>query len=401
MLSDNYSKSLMYSTVINNSLIDSKCISELIESGVMDTYKDIFEVIRKGCIDGDVSDKTKFKIEDANSHLGDLIARYEHYEEVLRRNGIKVISDESDYYPDIWKDLKGMPRVIYIRGDENALKKIDECGSVSIVGSREPGRYSEYATADITSKLTEKGIVIVSGMALGIDRAAHKAALDSGGVTVGVMPGGCEQIYPHQNEDIYNRMIREGSAVISEMPPESGVKKQYFPSRNRLISALSDCCLIMEAGEFSGTLHTASFAAYQGRDVYVLPNNIYAGNCIGGLKLINDGAFVLLSAKDVIDSVAERLLYRKLNSGLMTDAEEGRARLESIRRSLDENPEEVPDYDVSQLILSELEIRPMTADDICSKLKIQFYRVSQILSEMELNGTLHLERGKYALTMSH
>ena len=391
----------MYTAVMNNSLIDSKCISELLECGILDTYKDIFELIQSDKDISDISDKSAFKIKDARDHVNDLTETYTRYEKIIRKCGIKVISTDSGYYPAIWKGLTGMPRVLFLRGNETALKKLDEMGAVSIVGSRDAGRYSLYATGEFTSRLASKGIVIVSGMALGIDRAAHKAAMDSGGVTVAVMPCGCDQIYPFQNADIYNRMISTGSAVVSEMPPESSVKKQYFPSRNRLISALSDCCLIMEAGEYSGTLHTASFAAYQGRDVYVLPNNIYADNCTGGLKLINDGAFILLDEKDVIDSVAERLLYRKIDSQILTDSEKKLVELETIRRKIDKTPEDVCDNDVAVVVEDELSVRSLTADEICSKLKLPFYRVSQILSEMELNGRVCIEKGKYALTMLH
>lgn len=390
----------MYSVVINNSLIDGRCITELLDKKVCGSYKDVFELIRDRDIPEDISERNAVKIREAKDHIADLIEAYHKYESIIRKNNIKVISDDSDNYPDIWKGLSGMPKVIYLRGREDALKKIDECGAVSVVGSREPGRYSEYATREFVTKLAAKGLVTVSGMALGIDRAAHMAAMDAGGVTVAVMPGGCEQIYPSQNRDVYERIIKGGSAVISEMPPDSGVKKQYFPSRNRLISALSDCCLIMEAGEYSGTLHTASFAAVQGRDVYVLPNNIYADNCIGGLKLIKDGAYILLSDKDVIDSVAEKLLVRKVDAVLSRGTGHEGIDTALIRKELDRDPASVSDKDVGFIIRDELSIKNMSADEICSRLKMPFYRVSQILSELELDGLVQMERGKYSLTMS-
>ena len=183
------------------------------------------------------------------------------------------------------------------------------------------------------------------------------------------------------------------------MPPDTEVKKQYFPSRNRLISALSDCCLIMEAGEYSGTLHTASFAANQGRDLFVLPNNIYADNCIGGLKLINDGASILLKSDDVIDSVAEKLLYRKMSdSSLVTH--DSRAELNRIRQMIDRTPEDVSDDDVGKVILDELQVRHMTCDELAGAIKIPFYRISGILSDLELKGQIFTEKGKFALTIA-
>ena len=391
----------MYSVVVNNTRIDHKCMEELVDKAVIDSYKDIYDFIAGDKSVEDISDINIIKIKEARLSIAMLNEQYKQYEQIILSKGIKVISMESEYYPVIWSGLSGMPKVLFVRGDPQVLKDIDRNGSVSMVGSRDPGRYSCYATAEFASKLAGKGVIITSGMAVGIDRVAHETAVDSGGKTLAVMPCGCEQIYPLQNEDVFMKIINGGGAVLSELPPMSGVRKQYFPARNRLISALSDCCLIMEAGEHSGTLHTASYAAAQGRDVYVLPNNIYADNCIGGLRLINDGASILLDENDIIDSVAEKLLYRKADMIPSYDSSERRMRIREIKKKVDKTPEEVSSAEIKELIEDELSIKDMSADMLCSRIKLPFYRVSEVLSELELDGKAVLQRGKYTLVKTH
>ena len=388
----------MYSAVMNNSLIDWRCVNELTESGTIDSYLEIYDLIRSDIPEG-LTERTTVRLKDAAGNRAVINKAYEQYEKIISAKDIKVISSESGHYPEIWQDLPGMPRVFFARGDITAIDRIDTNGSVAVVGSRDAGRYPLYATKSFVTRLAEKKVVIVSGMAMGIDRAAHQAAMDAGGTTVAVMPCGADRIYPTQNNDVYERIVSGGGVVISEMPPGTGVKKQYFPSRNRLISALSDCCLIMEAGEYSGTLHTASYAAYQGRDVFVLPNSIYADNSMGGLKLINDGAGVLLDVNDVIDSIAEKLLYRKVSFGSLTESPED-MKLAGIRNELERFPENVSDDDLMLVIRDELTERNMTSDELASGLRLPIYRITSLLPEMEMRSLIHKERGKYALTLS-
>ena len=179
------------------------------------------------------------------------------------------------------------------------------------MGSRSPSKYAQYATDQICKELGEKSVTIVSGMAYGIDRQAHLSSVKTKGGTIAILAGGVDNIYPPKNKDIYDLISRNG-LIISEMPPGQQPLRQYFPSRNRLIAGLTDCTVVMEAGAVSGTLHTASFAANQGKEVFVLPNNIYFENAKGGLKLLEDGGNVLLGADNVIDSVARSVMYKRM-----------------------------------------------------------------------------------------
>ena len=243
-------------------------------------------------------------------------------------------------------------------------------------------------------------------MAYGIDRQAHLSSVNSKGGTIAVLAGGVDNIYPPSNKDIYDLICSNG-LILSEMPPGQQPLRQYFPSRNRLIAGLSDCTLIMEAGAVSGTLHTASFAAGQGKEVFVLPNSIYYENASGGLKLLEDGGNVLLNADSVIDSIARTLMFKRMDMGCAGEmyycgddlSEFGdEANIEALRELSKINPEALNDNDWKMLIKDALTLKPLCADDLCAVTTLPFYKISKLLTELELNGTVCQENGKYSLT---
>lgn len=333
-------------------------------------------------------------IEDAVNNSDKVKAAVDRYAKIADANNIKVIGKGNKYYPHIWEYLSGMPPVLFVRGDCNTLRDLDVYGGCSIVGTRDPGRYALYATKEFSQKIGKKNIVIVSGMALGIDRMAHEACLDVGGRTIAVLPGGCDVIYPYQNYDIYERICGTG-AVVSEMPPGQEVIKQYFPSRNRLISALSDVCLVMEAGQHSGTLHTASFAANQSRDVFVLPNSIYADNSIGGLELLRDGAEVLIDVDTVCERIRDSVLDRETEVTECIDGDD----IEDLWERARYDSESLSEEDWKTLICDEISERPKNIDDICVSLGIPFSFLSALVTNLETEGRIANERGKYVLTI--
>lgn len=347
-----------------------------------------------------LSGRTKALVADAVKNSDKVRKATEKYAKLTEDNNIQVIAKGDRYYPKIWEYLNGMPPVLFVKGDIRTLPEIDYCGAASIVGSRSAGRYSIYATREFSSELSKKHVVIVSGMAMGIDRHAHEACLDAKGKTLAVMPGGCDVIYPYQNSDIYGRICENG-AVLSELPPGQEIIKQYFPSRNRLISALSDVCLIMEAGEHSGTLHTASFAAAQSRDVFVLPNSIYEGNSIGGLKLLRDGAEVLIDVDTVYERIKEQLSYRKDSlppepGGALYPEKPDIEELRSMSKAC---PDEIDECGWKELICDEISERPKNIDELCVSLGIPFSYLSSLVTGLETEGRVASERGKYVLTI--
>jgi DNA processing protein len=168
------------------------------------------------------------------------------------------------------------------------------------VGSRKVSAYGKDVTAKLARKLAEQGIVIISGLALGVDGVAHRAALEAGGLTVAVLPSPVERVYPATHRQLAEQILRQGGALISEYPAATETLRHHFIERNRLVSGLADVLLITEAAEKSGTLHTARFALEQGRDVMAVPGNITNPNSVGCNNLLKAGAHTATSYEDVL-----------------------------------------------------------------------------------------------------
>ena len=391
---------IRYDTPMNYKTIAELKGAGLLNDGDRIVFDDIARIMRNlknACI----SQRAKEIISETAKKEYEVKTSALRYMKTAEKNDIKVITSEDKDYPFPWTVLSGMPEIVFIRGDASILSHITSCGSCAMVGSREPGRYSLYATGEFSEQLSRKGVIIVSGLALGIDRKAHETCLDAGGKTIAVVAGGTDVIYPYQNRDIYDRLCSDG-LILSELPPGKEVKRQYFPSRNRLISALGDVCLIMEAGMYSGTLHTASFAASQGKDVFVLPNSIYSGGSMGGLLLLRDGAEVLIDSDTVYDRISGEVDNRKIILGEKFIPEgcvsEGN-RLKTLRNTAKTKPGNLTEEDWKDLICDELSERPRNIDDLFVSLGIPFSFLSAIVTGLESEGRISNERGKYVLTI--
>ena len=398
-----------YSAMMLNSDINYKTLNDLTEHNAINDYRGLHnmdllkEIVKENF---DLKPETVHKVKYLIDSFSDIEKIANIYKQIASDNNIGVISCLDKYYPYNWKYLSGMPKVFYYCGNYSIVERMTLGGSVAVVGSRSPSKYAEYATDNICKALGEKGIAIVSGMAYGIDRQAHISSVNTSGGTIAVLAGGVDNIYPPKNRDIYE-LIRDKGVIISEMPPGQKPLRQYFPSRNRLIAGLSDCTLVMEAGSVSGTLHTASFAAGQGKEVFVLPNNIYYENAMGGLKLLEDGGNVLLNAEGVIDSVARSLMYKRMDMGCpaelyyqeqLKDDFSDQANIEALRELARVKPEVLTDENWKSIIKDSLTLRPMCADELCVLTTLPFYKVSKLLTELELNGTVCQDKGKYSLT---
>lgn len=405
---DNSIKDFFYSAVMMNTDINYKTLTDLTDNKAITNYRDLAD---KYLLDRIVSAPPALKPETVNriSNLSDSYIRIMDialgYKNIADKENISVKSCLDKDYPYNWKMLSGMPKVFYFKGSYDIITRMTLNGSCAVVGSRNASKYSVYATEKICGVLGNKGITIVSGMAFGIDRSAHLASVSTPGGTVAVLAGGADNIYPPANKDIYDAIAAQG-LIVSEMPPGQKPLRQYFPSRNRLIAGLSDCTLIMEAGAVSGTLHTASFAAAQGKEVFVLPNNIYYENALGGLKLLEDGGNVLLGPDSVIDSIARSVMYKRIGIGCRgeipfldkDDEFENAANVAVLRELARANPEELTDNNWKMLISDALTLKPLCADELCNITSLPFYKVSKLLTELELNGTVCQEKGKYSLT---
>lgn len=237
-----------------------------------------------------------------NGAYQDLISKdiRKQSEQVFKRTmdlGIGVITINDKDYPSLLKQIPDPPVVLYFLGNKACLK---DC--FAMVGSRKATTYGKSCAIKIASLLAEQDIVIVSGLAKGIDTYAHKGALEAKGKTVAVLGSGVNVVYPYENRKLYSDIIDHG-AVISEYPPDTNPLPYYFPLRNRIVSGLSKGILVIEAGEKSGTLITVDYALAQGRDVFSLPGNITSTQSAGTNLLIYHGATPAIDITDMINLV--------------------------------------------------------------------------------------------------
>lgn len=215
---------------------------------------------------------------------------------------IKKLTLNSNEFPDRLRQIPHPPPALYHAGAP--LNDLLKRPSVAIVGSRTISTYGRQVTIDLASQLAEQGVVIISGLALGVDCTAHRAALDAGGLAIAVLPGPLERIVPATNRRLGQRILDEGGALVSEYVSGTHPVRQYFIARNRLMSGLADAVLITEAGEKSGSLYTARFAREQNKDVLVVPGNITNIGSIGTNNLLkSNSAGLVTSYLDVLNAL--------------------------------------------------------------------------------------------------
>jgi len=213
---------------------------------------------------------------------------------------IRIVPFYDDDYPEPLKTLYDPPPILYIKGEYRPQDQV----ALGVVGTRRYTDYGRRVSADLVVQLVARGVTVISGMALGIDAFAHRAALDAGGRTIAVLGSGVDVIAPIQNSKIYHRMVESG-AVVSEFLPGIEGGKHTFPQRNRIISGLSLGVLVVEAGETSGALITADFAVEQGREVFAIPGEISSHASVGTNKLIQTGAKLVASVEDILDELPQ------------------------------------------------------------------------------------------------
>src|SRR5437763_9092848 len=214
--------------------------------------------------------------------------------------GLETICRCDAGYPAGLRSLANAPAVLHVAGGLERFLSALEADPVAIVGARTASPYGLEVARSLGRALARTGITVLSGMALGIDSAAHAGALDAGATTVTVLPGPAEQPYPPGRRALYRRIVAAGTAV-SELPPGSGVWRWSFPARNRIISALCAMTVVVEAGERSGSLVTAARARELGRPVGAVPGRVTSPQAAGTNGLLADGACVVRDAQDVLD----------------------------------------------------------------------------------------------------
>lgn len=209
----------------------------------------------------------------------------------------KTIIITSSAFPDPLKNIPNPPERLYIEG--SSFSSLMERPRVAIVGSRKVTPYGRAVTQMLAKDLAKQGIVIVSGLALGTDAIAHKAALEAGGSTIAILPGGLGKIYPSSHHALAKDIIRQGGALLSEYSEGTAPFKHHFVARNRIVSGISDALLVTQAAGKSGTMHTAEFARAQGRPIFAVPGDITNEAYSGTNILIQQGAQLIIRADDI------------------------------------------------------------------------------------------------------
>lgn len=214
-------------------------------------------------------------------------------------NQIHPITIFDEHYPEHLKEIYEPPWVLYAKGNINLLKMDVK---LAVVGSRQITDYGRNAIEAIFPKLIQKGVLIVSGLAAGVDTVAHQTAIQLGGDSIAVIAGGLYHIYPRQNKELALEMMKN-HLVLSEYPPYTPPSRWHFPMRNRIISGISRGTFIVEAKQRSGSLITANFAVQEGREVFALPGNIFSPTSEGSNELIQQGAKLVQSADDIMEEL--------------------------------------------------------------------------------------------------
>jgi DNA processing protein len=262
-------------------------------------------------------DSEKKNLQLKEEILRDLSLAKDGFEEALLKKLNKekaFIVTACDYdYPRKLLEIDGAPCILYVRG---SLENINNL-CIAVVGSRKATGYGKWAAERFTRELSELGVNIVSGLAVGIDSVAHKTALKCGAKTAGVIACGIDVVYPKINEQLYNEIAEKGGAVITEYTFGMQPMPNNFHDRNRIISGLSDGVLVIEAQERSGTLITAGHAADQGREIFAVPGNIDSIYSKGTNSLIRDGAKITTTLDDIIEEIP--ILKEKISNKNNTD----------------------------------------------------------------------------------
>jgi DNA processing protein len=223
--------------------------------------------------------------------------------EAMQKSGASFLTYQDAGYPERLRQIFDAPALLWVRGDVSLLAK----PAIAVVGTRHPTPYGSGMAEMLSRDLAVRGMVILSGMARGVDTAAHKGALAAKGKTVAVWGTGIDVIYPKENKSLAEQIINSGGTIVSEFPMGSFPAPQNFPKRNRILSGMSVGVLVVEAGEHSGTRVTARCALEQNRDVFAVPGNVTTKNAWGPNTLIKQGAKLVATWEDVWEDLPSQI----------------------------------------------------------------------------------------------
>jgi DNA processing protein len=288
--------------------------------------------------------------------------------------GIRIVTMVDESYPPLLLQIPDPPPLLYVLGN---LEK--SAVHLAIVGSRNATRYGITTAKQLSRELVHHGISIVSGMARGIDTAAHDGAIEANGHTIAVLGSGIDIVYPPENRSLFQK-IKETGAVISEFPLCTNPEPYHFPLRNRIISGMSVGTIVVEAAMKSGSLITAKLAAEQGREVFAVPGSIHSFKSAGTHNLLKQGAKLVENAVDVLEEIQPFLHYHEFSEAVPE------VQIKKKHTMLDSE---------ESIVFKALEPYPVHFDDIVRSTGIEPGKLAGILLKLELEGMVTQSPGKH------
>ncbi|MEK7722666.1 MAG: DNA-processing protein DprA, partial [Elusimicrobiota bacterium] len=301
------------------------------------------------------------------------------------RAGVKVLTVLDEGYPELLKKIYDPPLVLYVRGE---LKSVP---AAAIVGTRKATPYGLRTAARLARELAASGVAVASGLARGIDTAAHQAAVEAGGVTWAALGSGLNYIYPGENKKLAEKLVENGGALISEFPMDRVALPVNFPRRNRIISGLTLATVVVEGGFESGALITARFALDQGREVLAVPGPVDSAMSRGPNHFIKNGAYLVENAGDIVACFPPEYLFglKPCAAGAVKvpPGAEGSLTGAALKAL---SPDALEAY--NSVAARE---EGLNADELTSKLAWQVQRVAAALFELEVSSLLASRNGRY------
>lgn len=387
-------------------------------SARFDSVTDFYDAVHNGFSEGMTADEVKHLRSASLKQAQGLLNK-------CAEHGINVCGYSDENYPKSLKEIYDPPSLLFSYGDIGFL---NESATIGVVGARKITDYSHNVTDSLCRNLAQSGIVIVSGFAMGVDSAAHNAAIEAGGKTVAVLGSGLEYDYPRGSAEL-KKLISEHGAVISEYYPTSAGNHLSFKARNRILSGLSKGVLVVQASKTSGSLNTASYAVQQGKDLYVVPpHDIFSPEYAGAAQLIRDGAISVFSHCDILyeyysdyphkisftkdpDAFVDRSgtsmffaadipIENKSEPAKRAHSNDG-AKKDTVAENKAEKAKQIDMSALNEIqkkIIGELEKAPTAADELADKLDIDVSELFTELTALEIEGHVNsLAGSRYEL----
>lgn len=327
--------------------------------------------------------RTLTKVTGISPSLASLIQNYNEWHRIedelehLEKYNAHIITYRDPLYPRNLLNIYDFPPFLYVKGE---LRNDDL--NIAVVGSRMASTYGKFSTERLCRELAMEGITVVSGLARGIDTAAHRGALSGKGRTIAVLGCGLDIIYPMENEGLYQEIIRNG-AVITEYPFETPPSGSNFPARNRIISGISLGVVVVEAGEKSGSLITARIALEQGREVFAVPGSIDSAGSRGTHKLIKEGAKLIENVYDILDEILPQMDIKSRKQPSRIPPEEDK--ISDIKKT---SQRDANLSHIEKSILNKITPKGTDVDNIIASTGLETSEVLNILLTLELRGII-------------